>query len=218
MQKPRNELEQVCFVLARSFTRVENILSAAPYLDNPDTHRALTGQYQKRLERFAATGLGIRKDESLSKQAASNALEDTAEAINVASLILWHTAVEEYCFSLLQLIAKFRPDTLQKTGKFTPSKLIKGDTRSYKLVECYEYIVSTFLKDNNVNFNIKISIKLIKEMNRVRRSVVHYGEKYRSEYFVNEFTWELHRICFDIAQCLASELKLEMNLNRLLID
>ncbi|MBN4082734.1 hypothetical protein JYS44_00700, partial [Phycisphaeraceae bacterium AH-315-B13] len=71
--------------------------------------------------------------------------------------------------------------------------------------------------DAEIEFKSQSCKDLVERFNSDRNGVVHHRKSYDSDFDLPDYTWQIHKICFEIAHCLAKQLALPMNVNRLLI-
>ncbi|MBN4082678.1 hypothetical protein JYS44_00420, partial [Phycisphaeraceae bacterium AH-315-B13] len=117
MHDSRNILEDACYQLAVNFLRANDIMNAKYLIRDQSVGNELWELCYKNEQRaeFALNGLS-KANRERSKRKSSKVQSDTSEAMSVAALVLWYTAVEEYCFSLLRVIAKTKPALLSDNG------------------------------------------------------------------------------------------------------
>lgn len=179
MDTERNELEQALFRLGRNHTRVNDTITVASKLGtNSELYNALTQHWQSTTDSIARIFPAINKSSARSRDAASNSIGNGVEFLLVAALALWHAALEEYYFELLQALANHKPDVFKPGNdkKFQLGHVLEHDTRQYNLCESYRKLCKLCGVQSDDAEGIRAHKTSLKETTQLRIGVIHKGE------------------------------------------
>jgi hypothetical protein len=214
MDTERNELEQALFRLGRNFTRVNNTVVVANKLCNDsELGKSLATHWQSVTDAVASVCPAVDTAHGRSREAAAYTVSDGFQSLCVAALALWHTAIEEYYFELLKVMASRKP-CLFKPGsekKYQVEHVLTHDTRQYKLSESYCKLCKLCDVEPSDSGGIRAHIKSLKHTTELRNGAIHKGEQLPGEMKLEEVIREQNEFATKVAILVGEVTLLDIN-------